>query len=224
MTGGGCNAVVGFGALIRTALAELVARRQVFHSEADFQHELAVQIARLDRGVDLRLERPVRVPGARPINLDILLRRGGVQYALELKYITARLEVSVGDEEFMLRSQSAQDLRRYDILKDVMRVETLIKAGVVAGGMSVTITNDRGMWSETRKIGPIDEAFRLHHGRTVTGNLAWGAHAAAGTVRGRESVLVLGGSYTLEWAAYSRVDAQRNGEFRMLIAEVGAGR
>ncbi|WP_111721375.1 hypothetical protein [Homoserinimonas sp. OAct 916] len=222
MTGGECNPVVGFGTLIRTALAELAARRPVFHSEADFQHELAVQIARLDRGVELRLERPVRVPGARPINLDILLRRGGVQYALELKYITARLEVSVGGEEFMLRSQSAQDLRRYDILKDVMRIETLIEAGVVAGGMSITISNDRGMWSETRKIGPIDAAFRLHHGRTLTGSLTWGSHAAPGTVRGREAALVLGGTYALEWSVYSQVNAPRNGDFRMLIAEVGA--
>src|SRR5699024_4864158 len=99
--------------------------------------------------------------------------RDGLQYAVELKYITAKLELTLGDEEFLLKAQSAQDLRRYDILRDILRVESLVEAGVVAAGMSVTITNDRTLWRESLREGTVDAAFRLHHGRMVTGHLAW---------------------------------------------------
>lgn len=210
-----------FASLIREALSVLSARRPLFHSEADLQHELALQIVRLDPDVEVRLERPIRLPGARPINLDVMLQRGEQQYALELKYVTAKLDVTVGSEEFLLKSQAAQDLRRYDILKDITRVEQLVEAGIVLGGMSVTITNDRSLWQETRRMETVDQAFRLHHGRTVTGNLNWAETAAAGTVRGREATLNLTGSYTLDWVEYSEIPAPRNGEFRMLIVEIG---
>lgn len=209
-----------FAGLIREALGALSARRPVFHSEADLQHELAVQITRIDPSVEIRLERPVRLPGVRPMNLDVMLRRGSEQYALELKYVTAKLEVTVGGEEFLLKSQSAQDLRRYDILKDIARIEQLVEAGVVPGGMSVTITNDRSLWQEASRIATVDEAFRLHHGRTITGSLRWAGHAAAGTIRGREAALDIAGSYTLDWVEYAKIKAPRNGDFRMLIAEV----
>ncbi|WP_336992624.1 hypothetical protein [Leucobacter sp. VD1] len=206
--------------LVRTGLFELAKRRPIFHSEADFQYELATQLTRLDSSVEIRLEWPVRVPGTRVINLDMLLRLNGLQYAVELKYITAKLDVTIGDEAFLLKSQAAQDLRRYDILKDILRVESLVETGVVGAGMSVTITNDRTLWRETLREGTVDEAFRLHHGRIVTGDLAWADHAAAGTIRGREAALSLASSYLLDWEDYSQLDAARNGEFRMLIVEV----
>lgn len=209
-----------FAGLIREALATLSMRRAVFHSEADLQHELAVQIARIDSTVEIRLERPVRLPGVRPINLDMMLWRDREQYALELKYVTARLEATIGGEEFLLKSQSAQDLRRYDVLKDIARIEQLLEAGVVSGGMSVTITNDRSLWQEAKRSATVDGSFRLHHGRTVTGSLRWADHAAAGTVRGRDAALEIAGSYTIDWVTYAEIDAPRNGEFRMLIVEV----
>lgn len=212
--------VLTFAELIREALGALAARRPIFQSEADLQHELAIQIARVDPDVSLRLERPVRLPDTKPINLDVMLRRGDQQYALELKYVTAQLAVEVGGEEFLLKSQSAQDLRRYDILKDIARIEQLIAAGVVSGGMSVTITNDRSLWQTASRAATNDEAFRLHNGRVVTGSLGWADHAAPGTIRGREKALEITGAYSLEWAEYSQIDAPRNGDFRMLIAEV----
>ncbi|MHA3723627.1 hypothetical protein ACXR2T_07095 [Leucobacter sp. HY1910] len=184
------------------------------------QHELAVEISRLDPFLEVRLERPVRIAGARPINLDMMLLRDGYRFAVELKYITAKLEETINGEEFLLRAQAAQDLRRYDILKDIGRIEMLCAHNIVESGMSVTITNDRTLWIESTRTGTVDELFRLHHGRTVTGELGWRDHASPGTIRGREATLTLSGAYLLNWLQYSAVDAPRNGDFRMLIAEV----
>ena len=47
--------------LVRHALEELSARRPVFHSDADFQHELAMRIKYHDPTVSIRLERPARL-------------------------------------------------------------------------------------------------------------------------------------------------------------------
>lgn len=208
--------------VVRSALAQLSARRPLFHSEADFQHELAVEITRIDPSIAVRLERPIRIAEQRTINLDMMLERDGRRFAVELKYITAKLEGTVGGEEFVLRAQSAQDLRRYDILKDVQRIETLRLHGIVEAGLSVTVTNDQTLWNPSSRMGTVDEMFRLHHGRIVSGELSWLSHVSPGTIRGREEALTLSGSYLLEWIQYSQVDVPRNGDFRMLIAEVTA--
>jgi hypothetical protein len=43
--------------------------------------------------------------------------------AVELKYLTAAWTGEVDGEHFSLLSQGAQDIRAYDVLKDVQRVE-----------------------------------------------------------------------------------------------------
>lgn len=210
-----------FSTVMQSALSQLAERRPIFHSEADMQHELAVELSRMDPDLKIRLERPVRLPDHRVMNVDILLQRRDASFALELKYPTAKLEVRLGTEDFLLRAQAAQDIRRYEILKDIARIETLCAAGVVRAGMSVTITNDRTLWTESRRTNTVDHLFRLHHGRRVQGSLAWATHAGPGTTRGRESKIELAGTYDINWIEYSRIEnVARNTEFRMLIAEV----
>lgn len=208
-----------FATLIREAVGELAHRRRVFHSEADLQHELAMQITRMDPTVAIRLERPVRNPGHPPVNLDMMLRRGDEQYAVELKYPTARLEATVDGETFLLTAQSAQDTRRYDILKDIARLENIVQSGIAVGGTSLTITNDNSFSLQGRS-GTSDEAFRLHCGRTVSGELRWSERTGAGTMRDREAAINLSGSYLLEWADYSHIEVPKNGDFQMLVVEV----
>ena len=56
-------------------LTDLAARRPVFHSEADLQHELAWHLRDVHPDLQVRLEYPL----ARPSNaaIDILVRNGG---------------------------------------------------------------------------------------------------------------------------------------------------
>jgi hypothetical protein len=86
-------------------LESLQGSRRVFHSEADFQHALALAIAASDPGVRVRLEtRPL--PGMR---LDLLVSRPdlGGHLAVELKYLPG------GDtgEHFQVLGQGAQDIQ-----------------------------------------------------------------------------------------------------------------
>ena len=94
--------------------------RPLFHSEADFQHAFAWRIHETMPACGVRLE--YKPPGKR-IYLDLWLDRCGV--AIELKYCTRLLEMEHNGEAFELRNQSANDISRYDFVKDIQRLKSL---------------------------------------------------------------------------------------------------
>lgn len=107
---------------------DLRVRRPVFHSEADFQHALAWAAHQSNPSLHVRLEtRPA--PGMR---LDLLLSKPDINehLALELKYLTAAWAGAVDHEDFTSLSQAAQDIRAYDVVKDIQRVEQLAQTAV----------------------------------------------------------------------------------------------
>lgn len=201
---------------VATALSDLAALRPVFHSEADLQHELAIGLR--DLGWRIRLEHPIAPCAAGA--LDIVARNGDAVAAVELKYVTRGLEHRVGDEVFRLKNHAAHDHRRYDIVKDIMRLEDWCRVWPRAKGVAVVITNNPLLWRGPQRAGTADVAFTVADGDTLTGRLTWGASAKPGTTRGRAEPLTLRGAYRMAWRAYSQLDAA-NGEFRSLIVSVG---
>lgn len=201
-------------------LGELAQERPVFHSEADFQHSLAwlMQLAEPERRIRLEYRAPVDVP----MHVDVLvIEPSGQRMALELKYWTRRLQVSVKGEAFSLRHQSAHDTSRYDFIKDISRVERLIEDGLVDTGWVIAVTNDSAYWRPATRDDTIDAAFRLDPARVLAGRLAWAAHAAPGTTHGRDEPHELSGRYELSWKDYSRVADGPAGQFRYLAVPIG---
>lgn len=204
-------------------LAALRAERRVFHSEADFQHHLAWQIHLAQPRLQLRLE--VRPDPALREQLDLLVRDpvSGSSTAIELKYLKARWKGDVDGESFSLSNQGAQDISRYDVVKDVARVERFVASHPGWNGYAITLTNDPSYWREpTRTVATIDAAFRIHDGVVLAGDRAWGAGAGEGTMRGRTAQLALAGCHSLAWGDYSSVGGPR-GTFRILVVPVEAG-
>lgn len=197
-------------------------RRRIFHSEADFQFEFAWQLRELEPDVEIRLERPIRDDNQPAINVDLMAKLDGRWIAIELKYVTAKLNYVVNGEIFSLTGQSAQDVRRYDIVKDVSRVESLVASGVAAEGHSVTLTNDPSLWQASSRQDTVDAAFRLHDGHSISGSIGWTELAGRGTTRGREATIQLAGRYVFDWEEYSTVESERNGRFRSLTISVQA--
>ncbi len=203
-------------------LASLADERPLFHSEADFQHAFAWALQRRHPQLSVRLEVPVR-QGQSAIHVDLLASAGTESIAVELKYKTRALAVTVASEEFRLTNQAAQDLGRYDFIKDIRRLEQLVDHRHGTFGLAVLLTNDSSYWNDARGPDSVDAAFRLHPNRALAGALAWGARASAGTVRSREAPLALRGSYQIAWRDYSNVSAPRCGAFRYLAVDVGNG-
>jgi hypothetical protein len=204
-------------ARLTDVLIALAGRRPVFHSEADFQHALAWELHLSDPDSRVRLEtRPL--PG-RSVFLDLAAIIDGTRVAIELKYLTRTCSVSVEGETFALRQQSAHDIRRYDVIKDIVRLEEVVAAGAADVGLAVVLTNDPAYWGGSIRAGTSDAAFRVPDGGTLTGTLAWAATAGAGTMKGREAPLTLAGTYALGWADYSDLGVA-GGRFRRLVIEV----
>jgi hypothetical protein len=201
---------------IQETMAGLARVRPLFHSEADFQHAFAWQLHSRNPDARIRLETRPR-PGVR---LDVMALIDGCRVAVELKYLLRDLTTMVEDEVFELPFQSAQDVRRYDFVKDVARLELLLAEGGADDGFAIALTNDPSYWQGGDREDVADAAFRLGEGRALTGALAWAAHTGAGTMRGRESPLALTGTYELRWHDFSRVEGGRYGTFRYLVVDV----
>lgn len=180
-------------------VAAMAGARPVFHSEADFQHSLAWQLHVADPTARIRLETRPR----RGVRLDILLDSNGRRTAIELKYLVRRFHGHVDGELFDLPDQSAHDISRYDVVKDVVRTESFVAEGVVDDGRVVVLSNDPAFWRPGRTSETIDAQLRLHEGRMLEGALGWGMRAGAGTTRGRVDVLALTGRYECLWRDYS---------------------
>jgi hypothetical protein len=205
---------------IRLWLAALRRSRQVFHSEADFQHALALAIAASDPGVGVRLEtRPV--PGMR---LDLLASRPGRgrYLAVELKYLTAAWAGEADGEHFELLSQGAQDIRAYDVVKDVERVERLVGNRPSWSGLVLVLANDPAYWSRPAHGRATNaDAFRIYEGQELSGTRAWGPRTGAGTMKDRTAAIELRGSYRCHWSEYSSLPGSR-GTFQLLALAVSA--
>lgn len=204
--------------LIAKTLAELSKIRKVFHSEADFQHAFAWELQKLSPDLLIRLEYKPPLIEAR-IYLDIWASGKDASYAIELKYKTRGLRVE-GDESFHLLNQSAQDVGRYDFLKDIERLEQVVAARSNTTGYAILLTNDPAYWNPSKNTATVDASFRIHQGQTIKGELGWGHGASKGTMKSRENAVVLRGTYVMDWRDYSAIDDSTYGKFKYLLIKV----
>jgi hypothetical protein len=202
-------------------MVELAQSRPIFHSEADLQHALAWSIQEAVPGCNVRLEKPFTVNGKR-IYADIWVSGSDGQELIEVKYKTRQLTANLGDEDYLLKGQSAQDQGRCDVCKDIWRVEQFCSNVVEGKGWVLLLTNDSAYWSPPATATPVDAAFRLHEGNTIGGVLSWGSDASAGTTEGRATPIELAGSYLLRWQPFSQLDMAGYSEFRFLAIRVPA--
>ena len=191
--------------------------RPIFNMEKDFQLALGWEIQKKIPDWSVRFE--YKPPNFKKRIFVDLWIKGDQTSAIELKYKTRKLDVNVKGESFNLLDQSAQDIGRYDFLKDVERLENIVSTHNNVKGYAVILTNDSAYWkSPTTET--VDAEFRMHEGRILNGELAWGTEAGAGTMRKREKPIKLTGTYKLSWKDYSQVSSTSYGKFRYLFLEI----
>ena len=204
---------------LHTVLGQLSEARRVFHSESDLQLALAWQVKQADPTLSVRLEtRPS--PG---VHLDLLFDHLETRLctAIEVKYLTRRWAGEVDGEEFDLKNHGAQDIRGYDVVKDVVRVEKLVAGAPNYNGAVVVLTNDSSYWRPPKANDTSNAvAFRLCEGSVLEGLRQWGPRTGAGTRKGREPALHLVGRYELHWRAYSCLPGGPAGELRQLVIPI----
>lgn len=206
-------------AQIQDTITKLAKRRPIFHSEADFQHALAWELQLDIRPAQIRLEKQVSEEKS-PAYLDLLVSTPNQDIAIELKYKTRASRFVHEDEEFNLKNQSAQDIGRYDFIKDIQRLEKYVHTNKKSEGFAIILTNDRTYWSESRKADAVDSDFRIHDGRILHGKMNWGDAASKGTTHNRTDPINLRGEYTLSWQEYSTFGKSHEETFRYALLHV----
>jgi hypothetical protein len=90
--------------------------------------------------------------------------------------------VTIDGELFRLPNQgAAQDLRRFDFVKNVARLEAMLRDGAAVEGYAIAVANDPFYWQSGDYSWFIDAAFGIAELSKIEGVLAWAAHAGAGT-------------------------------------------
>jgi hypothetical protein len=196
-------------------LTSLSLRRPIFHSEADFQHEIAWEIrTKHARHLpEIRLEYPLAKVGT----IDLWIRLKGYTYAIELKYKKARFQSHVGGEHFSFNKDGAHPLSRYDAFHDIDRVERACALGADCG-CAIFLTNDSLYWRREATRG--SQSFSLHDGRVIVpGPLTW-PPTARKFIEARPSPIHARKQVILEWKLYSQFSALDT-EFRYLLYQQG---
>ena len=197
---------------IQRIMESLAKKRPAFHSEADFQLAFSWTIKELFPESEIRLEYVIPDLG---YHLDVMVWLDGEIIPIELKYKTAKTILASKTESFSLKGHGAQDIGRYDIIKDMMRIEQIVDKLDCPVGFTVSLTNDSTYWTLAKRPTIADD-FRLPNGRVLTGAFSWATHAGGGSIKGRETPLLLNNEYTLHWEHYSVLGNGRNEQFRYL--------
>ncbi len=201
-------------------MTELSRHRPIFHSEADFQHALAWQIHITKPDCEVRLEFNPFPYDKRPMVLDIWLP--GEKIAIELKYPKRELSTAWRGEPYVLKNSGAQDIQRYDFLKDIQRLETVVAENVAQTGYVILLSNEPLYWGPPYSgwQSRIDADFRIHEGRTMSGEMAWSSQAGKGTTKSRQDPIRLTDAYTMRYQRYSDLPGAKYGTFRYLSVTV----
>ena len=204
---------------VQNLIEALAASRPLFHSEADFQHAFAWELHLRFPESYTRLERPIDT-SLGLLHIDVTAECKGQLHVFELKYKTRALVTQYESEIYALQNHGAQPPGRYDFLKDLTRLESVVQDFPQSLAHAVLLTNDSAYWSECRTANDTSAAFSLCDGRICTGSLDWSLGTSAGTKRTREQPINLRGKYTLQWRDYSQIKAKYYSKFRYLLVEV----
>jgi len=198
--------------IIIGAMGELANSRKAFHSEADFQFALSQVLASQHLNASIRLEKPYTRPNR--INIDIFIRLERTRCALELKFHKASLQASDGEDQYAFPGTAPCDVPRYGFLKDMERIERIVRHGIVEQGFVLLLTNDPRLWDlEKSKQDGVDSNFALHRGRICQGHLS-------GHINGKPKDVCLENAYSHHWEKFSDIEGAGKTEFQYLLCGI----
>lgn len=206
--------------------------RRLFWSEDDFKFAFATQIRlKFGNAAEIRLEKRYKGENGKNSYTDIVVRMGGRNFPIELKYKTAEgTYADLNNEAVGLMTHSAVDLGCYAYLKDINRLEYLAKTDPdFERGFVIILTNEPLYYMDTGRSSVYD-AFKIYDGKTVSGMLDWDRSnydiEKLPSWLKSHPAFELTGSYDMNWRNYGSVlqsldDPADCTQFKYQIAVVG---
>jgi len=202
---------------IHNVMRLLAEQRPILRSAQDFR--LAFHSVLTD------LEIECEVGDAFGSQVDVWVEAEKYVMGLELMYNTQEIDLVAGDEVYSLKETCANDQGRRTYLTKVQRLEQLMDSAKEIGhdfiGYAILLTNDHAYWHPSDGAGQHDEAFHIHDGREVHGELEWGSDTSQDIMAGLDDPIYLGGMYEMRWRDYATVSDDTHGQFRYLVTKIG---
>ncbi len=208
---------------INLILKKLRSKRKVFHSEADFQFELAWNIKEIyNERANIRLEYCTINESGINQYIDIVVIMDHKHFIpIELKYKTKSSENTIVDnnEMYNLKSQGAQDLGKFDYLHDIERVESFKSLYGFSEGYCILLTNDAS-YTKIRDNNTRNKEFNIGHNQIKHGTLRWRSDSSIYTKKHRKESIILDGSYEMKWDTYYDFNNGKNSKFFILVTTI----
>lgn len=207
---------------IENILKNFANQGNLYLCESQFQFDLAQEILRQFKNCLVHLEFPSEKMGAKRFAYyDIVVQEGEQYFVIELKYKTKKDEITYKGNKYFLKNQAAQDLGRFDYLKDISRIEQWSQLNPnrkLSGGVAILLTNDQSYWDRSG-VGCNYEEFALKEGlRIRAGKKNWKpGTTSASTGENRINGLTLTKDYDIIWEDYCNGGKYK---FRYLIEEI----
>lgn len=149
-------------------------------------------------------------------HIDLICKNNKEKIAFEFKYVVAGGKIKVpGDDQYSLRNHSAIDIRRYQCVKDIERLEKYVNSNDLKcnRGYFILITNMHGFWNGS-KSDSVAADFDIKHNT----KLKKGQHVATGKgrfARDYSEPIKLKNGYLINYCDYVEVDGE-HGLFKYL--------
>ena len=209
--------------IIMNAIAELANENKVFHSEADFQFQLAWMIKYRENNFEIRIEKPYLID-IKNIYIDIIIfDNNNNAYAIELKYATSQVKFNLGKETFSLKQQGATNQKRYDYYHDIQRLENLKNKNLIKNGYTILLTNNLGYLNEPKGV---DKEFNFSNSHIINpGSYFFLEKAKQGTIKGRMKKIIINKTYNCKWNDYLTLSLptqkqEKNLQFKYIMIEI----
>ena len=127
---------------LQKIIGTLSSKREIFHSEADFQFALAWEIQKEYKNAKVRLEYCPKHAKNEHIDIVVILEKK--IYPIELKYKTKKLVIDKDDEQYELKSHKAHpnNVSKYE--NDIERINDFKQnhKEIFGCGFAIMLTND----------------------------------------------------------------------------------
>lgn len=205
---------------ITKIMEEYATTGRVFFNEAHFQSEFTISLNKKLKGENYKLILEYS-PKYKKYRVDLLVidLKEEKRFIIEFKYVTKTAEIKVADGLFInLKYQGAYDVRRYQIWKDIHKLEDLTDHGKCDGGFFILITNADKLIKEVPKDN-LDSEFDISKGThpSKIGGLYW-SYSSPKTEKRYPNKIPIRSQYTFNYSVYSGSKPQS--EFKYLVLKI----
>jgi len=151
---------------IKDLLKSLSKTRPIFHSKADFQHELAILLRDTYSPKRIRIKNPIIIEN-KNMHIDIYIETiDNRRIAIELKYRASEFVIDVDNETFFLKTHRLSDLAQFLFIEDISKIEKMIEKDLIDIGYAILLTNETAIYSN-KLLRP--HSFNLIEGHFIKG-------------------------------------------------------